>query len=67
MNIIEIASDGIFGRLSQTRLWVEVLRFRLMIVVIVLTKPQASDGEAQHEALCRTGRLGQRDIGMHRG
>jgi hypothetical protein len=29
-------SDGIFGRLSQTRLWVEVLRFRLMIDVVCL-------------------------------
>jgi hypothetical protein len=36
----------------------EVLRFELMIERGLLEQPQASGKEAQHETLCRIGRLG---------
>jgi hypothetical protein len=45
---------------------VEALRFTLMIAWSAMGQPQASKGEAQHELLCWTERLPQRDIGVHR-
>ena len=42
-----------------------VLRFRLMVKRGPFRRPQTS-GEAQHETLCRVGRLRQRNLDLYR-
>ena len=43
-----------------------VLRFWLMVGTrCVLGAPSSIIGEAQHEALCWFGRVGQGDLGLH--
>jgi hypothetical protein len=44
-----------------------VLRFRLMVKRGPLLRPQASEGEAQHEPFCWIGRIGQGDQHLHCG
>src|SRR5262245_3183079 len=44
-----------------------VLRFRLMVKRGPWTRPQASEGEAQHGPFCWTGRFGQGDECLHCG
>src|SRR6476620_3750429 len=60
--------DGVIGRPS---LWIAedcwVLRFRLMVKRGPWLRPQASEGEAQHEPFCRIGRIGQGDQHLHCG
>ena len=60
-------SDGVFGFEPTLERVLEVLRFELMIERGLREQPQASGKEAQHEALCRTGRLRERDLDLHRG
>src|SRR3954469_15196390 len=53
--------DGVIGR-PAFKCWRLVLRFRLMAIRgHRVNGPQASEGEAQHGAFCRTGRIGQGD------
>src|SRR5262245_35201804 len=53
------------------RLWIAerfwVLRFRLMVKRGPWSRPQASEGEAQHGPFCWTGRFGQGDQRLYRG
>lgn len=49
--------NGVFGFAPRLERVFEVLRFELMIKRGLREQPQASGKEAQHEALCRTGRL----------
>jgi hypothetical protein len=52
--------DGVIGRALlwiAERFW--VLRFRLMVKRGHRYGPQASEGEAQHEAFCWIGRFSQ--------
>lgn len=58
--------DGVFGFAPRLERVFEVLRFVLMIKRGLREQPQASGKEAQHEALCRTGRLRERDGRLHR-
>jgi hypothetical protein len=59
--------DGVIGR-PAFKCWRLVLRFRLMAIRgHRLNGPQASEGEAQHGAFCRTGRIGQGDQRLHCG
>src|SRR5262245_2590008 len=44
-----------------------VLRFRLMVKRGPWSRPQASEGEAQHGPFCWTGRFGQGDECLHCG
>jgi hypothetical protein len=44
---------------------VEALRFTLMIAWSAMGQPQALKGEGQYELRRWTGRLSQRDIGVH--
>lgn len=46
---------------------VGVLRFELMINVVCFAAATSIRREAQHEVLCRIGRFGERDVGVHRG
>src|SRR4029453_10725349 len=63
-----IPLDGVIGRPS---LWIAedfwVLRFRLMVERGPWSRPQASEGEAQHGAFCWIGRIGQGDECLHCG
>jgi hypothetical protein len=59
--------DGVIGR-PAFKCWRLVLRFRLMAIRgHRLNGPQASEGEAQHGAFCRIGRIGQGDQRLHCG
>ena len=61
-------TDGVIGRLS---LWIaeefRVLRFRLMVKRGPWSRPQASEGEAQHGPFWWIGRIGQGDERLHCG
>lgn len=63
-----IRRDGVIGRPS---LWIAedfwVLRFRLMVKRGPWSRPQASEGEAQHGPFCWIGRIGQGDQRLHCG
>lgn len=59
--------DGVFGFAPRLERVFGVLRFELMIKRGLREQPQASGKEAQHEALCRPGRLRERDDRLHRG
>src|SRR4029434_6085166 len=63
-----VTLDGVIGRPS---LWTaedfSVLRFRLMVKRGPWSRPQASEGEAQHGAFCWIGRIGQGDECLHCG
>src|ERR1035441_6660457 len=58
--------DGVIGRPS---LWIAedfwVLRFRLMVKRGPHSRPQASEGEAQHGPFCWTRRFSQGDECLH--
>jgi hypothetical protein len=51
--------------LIAEELW--ALRFKLMVKRGPLSRPQASEGEAQHGLFCGTGRFGQEDQRLHCG
>ena len=53
--------------LSRTSWKVGVLRFELMINVVCFAAATSIKREAQHEVLCRIGRLGERDLSVYRG
>jgi hypothetical protein len=59
--------DGVTGRrlVDSCRFW--VLRFRLMVKRGPWSRPQASEGEAQHGAFCWTRRFGQGHERLHCG
>jgi hypothetical protein len=63
----DVPLDGVIGRqlVDSWRFW--VLRFRLMVKRGPLTRPQASEGEAQHGPFCWIGRIGQGDEYLHCG
>src|ERR1035437_6537023 len=52
-------------RVDRWRFW--VLRFRLMVERGPHSRPQASEGEAQHGPFCWTGRISQGNKYLHRG
>src|SRR5450759_5280034 len=52
-------------RVDRWRFW--VLRFRLMVERGPHSRPQASEGEAQHGPFCRTRRISQGNKYLHRG
>ena len=61
-----MTKDGVIGRPADGWMfW--VLRFRLMVERGPHSRPQASEGEAQHGPFCWTGRFGQGHERLHCG